>query len=345
MACTSDQTASPAAGGNRDASQAAGGGAGAAAGNATDASGGADLANDGSIDHRDAGQDPATATTEGAGAGMAGTAGSDAGLADGRGDPEGSAVSGFDDAGSPDGTASGHDAGPDSTIAIMPLGDSITFGFNGTNAGYRGPLYNLLKGSLPHVMYVGSSVEGTVTTTTNALPADQRHNEGHGSYTIADIANNLDGLDRTEYDKYGEANRNPNGGHWFDGIPSGVNARPASYPDIVLLMIGTNDANDGDRTAVRNRIHALINKIVTMRPSTKLIVAQITPSNRPNNTSYNADVAREVALFQASGKHVSLVDMYTGFPGNGLYSDGVHPNDTGFAFMAQQWFTGIMAVR
>src|SRR6266542_2866673 len=222
-------------------------------------------------------------------------------------------------------------------LQIMPLGDSITFGFNGTNAGYRGPLYNLLKASARNMLYVGSSVQGTVTTTDSPLPSDQRHNDGHSSYAINDINNNLDGLDTTAFDKYGGASRDPNGGHWLDGIPSGVNARPPRYPDIILMMVGTNNASDPDRTAVRNQLHALITKITALRPSTKLVVAQITPSNRPNNVSYNADVASEVMSFQAAGKKVTMVDMYTNFPSDGLYTDGVHPNDKGFAFMAKQW--------
>jgi hypothetical protein len=193
------------------------------------------------------------------------------------------------------------------TLQIMPLGDSITYGSAGTNAGYRGPLYSLLKTSPIKVLYVGSSVGGAVTTMVNPLPSNQRHNEGHASYTINDISNNLDGLDTTEFDKYGGASRDPNGGHWFDGIASGVNARPAAYPDIILMMIGANNAyaSDSDRTAVRNQPHALITKITTQRPNAKLVVAQITPSNRPYTVSYNADVASEVKTFQAAGKQVS----------------------------------------
>jgi hypothetical protein len=230
------------------------------------------------------------------------------------------------------------------TLQIMPLGDSITYGFNGTNAGYRGPLYNLLKSSHMTVRYVGSSVEGAVTTAVSPLPSTERHNEGHSSFNINEISNNLDELDTTEFDKYGGADRDPNGGHWFDGIASGVHARAALYPDVILMMIGTNNASDTDRMAVRNQLHALITKITTLRPNAKLIVAQITPSNRPNNVSYNADVSSEVAIFRAAGKQVSMVDMYTGFPADGLYTDGVHPNDKGFAFMAQQWHAGISGV-
>ena len=106
-------------------------------------------------------------------------------------------------------------------------------------------------------------------------------------------------------------------------------------------MIGTNNAGDPNQTAVHDQLHALLTKLTTLRPDTQLVVAQITPSNRQYNVSYNAFVASEVASLQAAGKLVSLVDMYTNFPANGLYTDGLHPNDIGFAFMSQQWFDAI----
>ena len=109
-------------------------------------------------------------------------------------------------------------------------------------------------------------------------------------------------------------------------------------------MIGTNNAGDADRTAVQNQLHALLTKITSLRPDTRLIVAQITPLKQTNNASYNAVVASEVNGFKAAGKHVSLVDMFTNFPADGQYTDGVHPNDKGFAFMSQQWFDAIVAV-
>ncbi len=228
-----------------------------------------------------------------------------------------------------------------SPCTIMPIGDSITVGGPvPTNAGYRGPLYNLLKQSGRNVLYLGSSVFGRVTTTTNPLPMDQRHNEGHSSYSINDINNNLDGVDSATFNRLGGVDRDPNGGHWLDGIASGANARPPVFPDILTLMIGTNNGG-GAIMAVRDQLHALLTKLTTLRPNTQLIVAQITPSNRTFDVSYNSVVASEVASLQAAGKHVSLVDMYTNFPANGLYTDGVHPNDIGFAFMATQWFDAI----
>ncbi len=223
-------------------------------------------------------------------------------------------------------------------LKIMPLGDSITYGHNGGNAGYRGPLYALLNPIASGFVYVGTSIERPGTLPVS--PIDQRRNEGHSSYAITDIFNNLDGFDNSKFLQYGGPERNPNGGHWFDGIP---NVRDPIVPDVITLMIGTNDILD--LTGVRDRLHNLISKITTQRPAAKLLVAQITPlpALPANVDSYNAIVASEVAAFQSAGKKVYLVNMKTAFPTNGLDPDNIHPNDIGIAFMANQWRDAILS--
>jgi lysophospholipase L1-like esterase len=60
-------------------------------------------------------------------------------------------------------------------VRIMPLGDSITFGFRSTDGtGYRGPLDRLL--TRPHV-WVGSLTD-----------PHGMHHEGHGGWTIDGLA-------------------------------------------------------------------------------------------------------------------------------------------------------------
>jgi autotransporter-associated beta strand protein len=233
-----------------------------------------------------------------------------------------------------------------SNLQIMPLGDSITAGALGTNAGYRGPLYNLVKSLLPNMLFVGSSVYNNALSGVPAiaLPQSEWHNEGHSSYGVNDINNNLDGYDPTVYNEVGGISANPNGGHWFDGI----SPRAACYPDVILLMIGINDAHF-DLGTEQTDLNALLKKITSERPNAKLIVAQIIPSTASPAvaswvTGYNSIVRSEVASFQTAGAKISTVDLYTGFPvSNGLYSDGVHPLDPGVEFMAQQWCGALLA--
>ncbi len=220
-------------------------------------------------------------------------------------------------------------------LKIMPLGDSITYGYDGTNAGYRGPLYSLLKPLAADFVYVGSSQERS-----GFLPSEQRYNEGHSSYTLQDASNNLDGFDNARFLQYGGAERNANGGHWLTG--GGDSGRGPLYPDAILMMLGTNDLTAPQ--GVDTRLHALIAKITTLRPQAKLLVAKITPARQLPEAvdSYNAIVESTVASFKAAGADVHLVDLFRDFPLNGLIADQVHPNDTGFNWMAIQWHEAII---
>jgi alpha-L-rhamnosidase len=229
-----------------------------------------------------------------------------------------------------------------SPLKIMPLGDSITFGALGDNAGYRGPLYQMLTAAGAKFVFVGSSAN---SWRVGSLPADQRQNEGHESYAIDDLSINLDGFDDAVFRKHGGASRNPNGGHWLDGLTSGPNARPPLYPDLILLLVGANDRDHAE--GVKTRLDNLVNKIVNLRPQAWLLIARITPqtdSAKHGNfvPAYNQIVDEIVAKYAAKHR-VKSVDLNTGFPANGLSRDGLHPSTAGFDWMAKRWFDAIVS--
>ena len=95
----------------------------------------------------------------------------------------------------------------------------------------------------------------------------------------------------------------------------------------------------------QTNLTALINELVTLRPNARVIVADITPW--PSESTYVTTVISlihtVVANFQAQGARVSEVDLNTQFPVNGISGDGLHPNDTGYTFMAGQWYNAILA--
>src|SRR3954447_27072588 len=97
-------------------------------------------------------------------------------------------------------------------IRILPVGDSITFGYN-VPGGYRAPLYQLLTNAGYAVAFLG-------TQTGNGAPSlpDSNH-EGYSGYTIR----NIDSI-----------------------LPSFFAAD--NTPDIILLLLGTNDYRNGDDT-------------------------------------------------------------------------------------------------
>jgi autotransporter-associated beta strand protein len=230
-------------------------------------------------------------------------------------------------------------------LQIMPMGDSITYGGSGSNGGYRGYLRALLAPVAPGFQFAGVSTVNPGSLPTS--PLNQTHHNGYSSYSSVHLSNNLDGLDTQPYTTYGGASRDPLGGYWLVG-GNGTGRSPA-FPDIVLLLVGANDIFwNTAQINVANypaNLTALINKILTLSSGTRVLVADITPwpARSANVVTINNGVKSVVAAFRAQGKAVSEVDLNTNFPVDGLSADGLHPNDTGYAWMANQWYASIIA--
>ncbi len=212
---------------------------------------------------------------------------------------------------------------PPTTLKIMPLGDSITYGVGGTNAGYRGPLYDLLTAEGMNFQFVGSA-----TGNPGPLPASQQHHEGHSGYVITSGTSGRSGL--------------------TDNITAWLGT---TNPDIILLMIGTNDVNLNYQLAtapdrLSNLISMISNKATGLEPDATLVVAQIVPIvNDAQDVlvyAYNQGVAAVVAAHKALGENVMLVDMHSPLTDADM-NDNLHPNNSGYDKMAQVWFDAILA--
>lgn len=155
---------------------------------------------------------------------------------------------------------------------IMPMGDSITYGAGGTNAGYRGPLYNLLTAAGASFQFVGDS-----TANPGRLPPNQTQHAGHSSYTTYDITNNLDRVDYTRYDAFGGEDRDPHGGYWLTG-GHGTN-RNAITPNFILLMVGTNDLYYNQDANAQTNLRVLLTQLTTLEPNANVLIADMPPSS------------------------------------------------------------------
>jgi lysophospholipase L1-like esterase len=154
-----------------------------------------------------------------------------------------------------------------------------------------------------------------------------RHHEGHSAFTINDAPS----VPRQGIDQF---------------VPKSI---PAYHPDIVTLMIGTNDVDNSlDLPNVPQRLGALIDSIIALDAHTLIVVAQITPTMQdPLNAriqTYNAAIPAVVKTRADAGKHVVLVDMYGAFTADKSYKsrllyDRLHPNIAGFEKMADTWNT------
>jgi lysophospholipase L1-like esterase len=252
-------------------------------------------------------------TGSGGGAGMAGMGG-------GAGGTGGSAGAGGGSAG-----ASGAPAfqpcpatGP---CKIMPFGDSITQGYN-VAGGYRAPLFHLALAADRDITFVGSANDFSVPTV-DGMTFPKNH-EGHGGYTIE-------------------------GGN---GIAQFVATSIPSYkPNIITLMIGTNDINGNNNLAdAPNRLGKLLDAIFMRDANILVVLAQIVPTRTDgtNNAvkTYNAAMPNLVSTRVSKGQHILLVDMYTAFTKDAnykqsLFADNLHPNQAGYNAMADVWFQAV----
>jgi lysophospholipase L1-like esterase len=192
-------------------------------------------------------------------------------------------------------------------VRVMPLGDSITDGFN-VPGGYRISLWQQLAAGGYTVDFTGSGFNGP------AALGDHDH-EGHSGWRIDQLDANI------------------------------VTWLRNTNPHTVLLHIGTNDLNQNfDIANAPARLSALIDKILANAPGVELFVAQITPETNPaleaRVQAYNAAIP---AIVAGKGARVHLVDLHSPLTTADL-ADGVHPNTNGYNKMANVWYAALRSV-
>jgi lysophospholipase L1-like esterase len=228
------------------------------------------------------------------------------------------------------------EAQSENLMKIMPLGNSITLGYQDPQPeyfnGYRKPLKQLLDQNGLKFDFVGSLSHGNFN--------DIEH-EGHGGWHAKHWHNNK---------KYSIA----------DSIMKFLNQNP---PDIVLLHIGTNDIGEYFMTSPFNDntidttvadISGLIDSIYLFDPEIQIIIAKIIDRIDDPSTSevneYDTTLAFNTALANMvnnrilSGDNLKLVDMETTLVYPDDLIDDAHPNDGGYDKMAVTWFEGVMDI-
>ena len=196
-------------------------------------------------------------------------------------------------------------------LRIMALGDSITRGFTGdpTHEGYRGPLFDLFGSANQTIDFVGQFSDGDF--------ADPNH-QGVSGRTATEL----------------------------DGVVSGI--ANTYRPEVVLLLIGTNDVlrEPNAASTVPTEIVSIVNKIHSVDQDTYVLVAELptlsasTGADVPSRlAATNAGIANAVAGLEAAGRAVSFVDTSSLTLAD--LTDGIHPNQTGYAKLASIWFDSI----
>ena len=195
---------------------------------------------------------------------------------------------------------------PGIELRIMPLGDSITYGYLSSDGnGYRLPLENDLAGS--KLQYIGSVRSGNMA---------DNYNEGQSGATINQIAANAR---KSLFER-------PN----VILIHAGTND------------LNNNQPSDPYDSAPA-RLGALIDEVVAACPDAAVLVAQIinaaSPGSEARIQNFNAQIPGLVAQRANAGQHVMVVDMSS--VTTSLLQDGLHPSDAGYSRMGELWFGGI----
>jgi hypothetical protein len=193
---------------------------------------------------------------------------------------------------------------------ILPLGDSITFGIQYEGA-WRVELFTKAVGDSKKITFVGSQMNGPSMAGGMTFP---KNHEGHSGYTIDQMK------------------------------PFAMTTDVPYMPNMILLHIGTNDTYGSSPSGAPARLKALTDLIFTTYPNALLVVAKIVPypAQAANVKIINDSIPDLVSTAQAAGKHVLMADCFTGFMTSSmLSSDSIHPNQTGYNFMGDQFYSVI----
>jgi lysophospholipase L1-like esterase len=222
-------------------------------------------------------------------------------------------------------------AGAAQPVRVMELGDSITAGVVGSEAdargGYRAALATLLMVHDYRVTFVGSRTD---YSTGMSMP----EHEGWPGYVIRSYPSAPTGQ------LYGALT---------------ARALRTQRPDVVLLMVGTNDLlrlqqhkAGYTQAAIAYNMDLLLHQIFTIEPDVGVLVAGVVESPRlAQGTVEHYDLVTLPSLvskYSREGYRISFVAaMEASVPRDRAhFPDGLHPyGDGGYALMANAWYAAI----
>lgn len=210
-------------------------------------------------------------------------------------------------------------------VRIMPIGDSITFGL-GEDGGYRKYLDYSLRARNIEFDMVGPEGKNSDSFKYNGQNVQYDGNHaGYSGYTIKQ--------------QYPVPSWGKNG--LLEKLQE-KNAVKQAAPDIVLLIIGTNDM-----TANRNlsdcekELHTLIDYILANMPEGGVIFIGSIPEftayggNAQRVANYNSTVKK---VAESYGENVQFADVHGSLNGMAdMSSDKLHPSGAGYEKMGKFW--------
>ena len=195
------------------------------------------------------------------------------------------------------------------TVTIMPLGDSITAGWNHVTQdqiGYRRKLNLDLINSGYNVDFVGSLQDPAPATN----PDFDVDHEGHGGYTSDQVSAN---------------------------VYSWLTSHPA---DVILLHIGTNDISGNNEDA--QEVADILDQIDSFSEDIPVVLSRIisrTDGKALQTTQFNDDVVAMAG--QRTDDKITIVDNEHALVYPDDLSSDIHPNATGYYKMANVFFNAL----
>lgn len=240
------------------------------------------------------------------------------------------------------------------TVTILPLGDSITDGYQSQD-GYRKYLSrDLTQLGYTNIDFVGP--KGSDSASYNGMEYDGNH-AGYSGFAIQQMPSRSGILETISDTWYGNGSQT---------------MMQAFDPDIVLLQIGTNDILSAYNDGITDRLENLINVILSDLSDGSVVFVTTIPYidavlradwlgdygiNAWNSTdeekaqlhvtvsgyidTYNDSIKSLVTKMQSEGKNVKFADINSVIDYKTDLEDGVHPNETGYEKMADYW-TGVI---
>lgn len=214
-------------------------------------------------------------------------------------------------------------------LVVMPVGDSNTVGTANSPGAYRTRLWQNFGSDPTRISFTGTQESGP-------FELGNKFHEGHSGFTIATAPVGFGGITENIAGYFG-SRRNP---------------------DLVLLMIGTNDINlNFEVEQAPARLDHLIGRILELRPKVKVLVASVPPINDARNQfrtgndfmansrvqAFNAAIPALVAARQANGQNVQFVDVYKTLTIADI-EDGLHPTRAGFDKIGDAFYRAIVGV-
>lgn len=216
----------------------------------------------------------------------------------------------------------GRESATSCSVAVMPVGDSITYGYGSRQlVGYRRELYRRLVNAGYAVNFVGSRQGGL-------LFDFDRDNEGHPGVEAYYIRDHM-----PEYLRQ-------------------------NHPDVVMLHIGTNGIWYKSAEAIAGEIDGILSEIYRFDSDTMVILARIINRVNPDHLEARTTTLNELIQQLAdarirAGDPLAVVDMehaliYTAVDGGGqellvdMY-DSLHPNEAGYQKMVAVWDTALQS--